>query len=282
MSEHLKGLLITALGAIILSPDALLVRMITANEWTLLFWRGVLFSAGICLLMLLVYKTQTFKQFVAIGRRGLLISVIFACSTALFVIGLQYTNIANMLVIISSSPVFAALFGWIFLGEKVAIRTWLTMLIIMLAITAIMSNGISDGSLIGDLCALGNAILMAATITMTRHAKAINMIPAMAISGILVALFALPFTATLFVAATDVPYLLLLGSVLTIAFALLTLGPRYISSAEVSLLMPLETVFGIFLAWLVLQEAPSELAFIGGITVILSLSIHSWLSLKKR
>jgi len=44
MSQHLKGLLITTLGVIILSPDVLLIRMVQENSWTILFWRGLLFA----------------------------------------------------------------------------------------------------------------------------------------------------------------------------------------------------------------------------------------------
>ena len=185
-----------------------------------------------------------------------------------------------MLVIISGAPVFAALFSWVLLKEKTPLRTWITMLVIIVSIATIMWNSFGEGALIGDLCALGNGILMAAALTITRHAKEINMIPAMGVSGILTALIAALFVTTFEVARTDIPYLLVLGVILAVAFALLTIGPRYISSAEVGLLMPLETVFGVSLAWLVLSELPSVYAFVGGAVIIVSLSVHSWLSLR--
>lgn len=280
MSEHLKGLLITLLGVVVLSPDALLVRMISTGEWTLLFWRGILFFIGITALIVIFYGRDTVQQYRGIGKRGLLISVIFSMSTILFVTGLHHTSIANMLVIISGAPVFAALFSWVLLKEKTPLRTWITMLVIIVSIATIMWNSFGEGALIGDLCALGNGILMAAALTITRHAKEINMIPAMGVSGILTALIAALFVTTFEVARTDIPYLLVLGVILAVAFALLTIGPRYISSAEVGLLMPLETVFGVSLAWLVLSEFPSVYAFVGGAVIIVSLSVHSWLSLR--
>ena len=89
MSEHLKGLLITLLGVVVLSPDALLVRMISTGEWTLLFWRGILFFIGITALIVIFYGRDTVQQYRSIGKRGLLISVIFSMSTILFVTGLH-------------------------------------------------------------------------------------------------------------------------------------------------------------------------------------------------
>ncbi|MBR02556.1 MAG: EamA family transporter, partial [Acidiferrobacteraceae bacterium] len=40
--SHLKGVALVLLGVVLLSPDALLLRLISADHWTLLFWRGTL------------------------------------------------------------------------------------------------------------------------------------------------------------------------------------------------------------------------------------------------
>ena len=42
LPEHVKGLLITATGVLILTPDTLLVRLIATDQWTMVFWRGIL------------------------------------------------------------------------------------------------------------------------------------------------------------------------------------------------------------------------------------------------
>ena len=52
ISDHAKGLLITTVGVLAITPDSLLVRLIAANTWTILFWRGLLTAAGIAGLML--------------------------------------------------------------------------------------------------------------------------------------------------------------------------------------------------------------------------------------
>ena len=40
--DHIKGLAITTLGVLVLTPDSLLVRLIAIDTWTMVFWRGVL------------------------------------------------------------------------------------------------------------------------------------------------------------------------------------------------------------------------------------------------
>ena len=284
MSQHLKGLLITVLGVFILSPDALLVRLVSSDTWTILFWRGLLFAFGIVLIILISYRSNAVKQFKHIGKRGLLLGFLFGLSTIFFVTGVQYTSIANALVIISTSPVFAALLSGVFLKEKTNLRTWITMFIIIVATSAIMFNSFKHGGFWGDMSALMTSILLAINFTITRQAKSINMIPAMAIAGLTtsaIAAIAIAFTASpLYLEATTIPYLLLMGLVITLAFSLITLGPRYMPAAEVGMIMPLETVFGAYLAWIFLNEAPSIHVIVGGAVIMFTLIIHAWLTVR--
>lgn len=284
ISQQLKGILITTLGVIILSPDALLIRLLHADTWTVVFWRGLVFGLGICILMFLIYRKDTIKQFKKIGKAGVLIGLIFGFSSIFFTIAVQNTSISNTLVIISTSPAFAALFSWIYLKEKVPLRTWITMLVIFLAIATILLNGFQTGGTFGNLSALGTAILIAVSFTFTRKHKEINMVPAMAISGVVAitisSIVAISTKSSLVLETDAVPYLILAGFVVTIAFALITLGPRYITAPEVSLIMPLETVLGTYLGWIFLSEIPANLTIIAGIIVILALGIHAWLSLQ--
>ncbi len=284
MSQHLKGLLITLLGVFILSPDALLIRLADSDTWTILFWRGLLFAFGIALIIFITYRSNTVKQFKRIGKRGLILGFLFGLSTIFFVIGVQHTSIANALVIISTSPVFAALLSWAFLKEKTNLRTWITMFIIIGATSAIMLNSFKHGGFWGDMSALATSVLLAINFTITRQAKDINMIPAMAIAGltttaisaIVIALTASP----LLLEAPAIPHVLLMGLVMTLAFSLITLGPRYMPAAEVGMIMPLETVFGAYLAWVFLSEAPSNHVVIGGGIIMFTLIIHAWFTLR--
>lgn len=284
ISQHLKGILLTTLGVLILSPDALLIRLLNTDTWTAVFWRGLAFSAGIMIIMLLMYRQDIFKQFKKIGKPGIIIGVIFGLSSLCFTASIQNTDISNTLVLISTSPVFSSLFTWYFLKEKVHARTMVAMVIIFAAIALIMSNSYSTDGFLGDLAAIGSAVFMATSFTLTRMHKEVNMVPAMAISGVISA-----FIASLVISQTSgsfyldqevIPYLILGGIIISTAFALITLGPRYISSPEVSLIMPLEIVSGSYLGWIFLAEKPSSTTIIGGIVVIATLSIHAWISLR--
>ena len=284
ISDHLKGILITTLGVIILSPDALLIRLLETDTWTAVLWRGIAFGIGIFILMLLMYRQNTVKQFKKIGKAGLLIGFIFGISSFFFTASIQNTSISNTLVIISTSPAFASLFSWLFLKEKIHLRTLVAMMIIFVAIILIVSKSLGSGGLLGDLFALGTSVFMAISFTLTRRHKEINMVPAMVISGFVAAaggaIVISQTTGAYLLPESSIFYLIIGGIVVTIAFALITLGPRYISAPEVSLIMPLETVMGSYLGWAFLSERPSNMTLIGGFVILLTLFTHAWLSLQ--
>ena len=64
-------------------------------------------------------------------------------------------------------------------------------------------------------------------------------------------------------------------------FVLVTIAPRYITAAEVNLFFLLETIFGPLWVWFVIKEQPSLETIIGGIVIIITIALHSILSLKK-
>jgi len=54
LPSHVKGLLITASGILIISPDGLLTRLIETDHWNMIFWRSLLLSFGMWLLIVII------------------------------------------------------------------------------------------------------------------------------------------------------------------------------------------------------------------------------------
>ncbi len=282
MTMHTKGLLITIAGILVISPDSLLIRLIGMDIWSTSAWRGGLQAVGLSTILLVVYRERLPAVFWSIGRTGLLIAAIAAVTNCAFVAGIKYTSVANALVLLASIPFHAAVMSRVFLGEKIALRTWIAILIGLAGIAIIVGDGIGGGSTFGDAMALLAAILLAGQLTMMRGRREVNMIPAVALGGAIYAAIAIVIGGV-----PDMPdetqalWIVTMGfAVTTPATALLTLGPRYISSPEVGLIVLLETVLGPLWVWLVIHEVPSRWALIGGAVVILTLVVHSLLALR--
>jgi drug/metabolite transporter (DMT)-like permease len=276
LSPHLVGTLLTALGVIILSPDGLLIRLIAADGWTVLFWRGLFFAGGIWGFYFLRHGRSSIELFRIMGKRGFLAASLFTLSTIFFVLAITHTSVANTLVIIATAPLWAAVLSRIFLKEHISAITWTAIFVCVGGISLIFIGSLGGGSRYGDIYALICAFGLAGQITTVRHARDIDMVPSLGMSGLMVALIAFPFSDPGSVTSEGFAYLALLGfMILPIAFSLITIGPRFISAAEVSLIMLLESILGPLWVWLILNEVPHSETLTGGALVITTLILHS-------
>jgi len=278
MTNHLKGILMTFIGVVILSPDSVLIRLTDADSWTVLFYRGLLMSIGVMMLLLITYRSKTIVEFKKIGRGGLWIGWLHGIMTGTFVFAIMHTTIANTLVIISTGPIWIAIIAWLTLRERASLVTWLAMIIVFIGIYIVMSANFGGQSIVGDIFALITAILMGFTFTLVRKYKTVNMVPTMAVGGIIAAIIACIFAPTLALKPEAIIYVVAMGVILAISFSLITIAPRYMPAAEVGMIMPLETVLGTLIAWRVINEVPSSNAIIGGIIVVITLFCHAWYS----
>ncbi len=284
MTEQTKGLLITVAGVLAITPDGLLVRLVSVDEWTILFWRGALSALAIACGLLLVHRRNVALHFRLIGKTGLLLAVIFALGNIAFIVSLSLTTVANTLFITSSAPIWAALFSRVFLGEAVASRTWVAIGFALFGIGVIASgdNSLGEDSWRGDLSALGAAFSMAATFILARKARAVSMVPAMVVAELMTAAMVLPLATPFAVQGLDVLWLGLMGLVvLSLGSALMTMGPRYLPAPEVGLLMLLEAVLSPLLVWSVVGESPGTNTLIGGAIVLLTLVILNVVNLHR-
>ena len=97
-----------------------------------------------------------------------------------------------------------------------------------------------------------------------------------------VALFAMFFIETYALVEQDliiVPLMCIMC--VAIPFVLVTIAPRFIPAAEVNLFFLLETIIGPVWVWMVIKEQPSIETIQGGLVIILTIAIHSFLKLKK-
>jgi len=281
LSDYAKGLLVTATGVLVLTPDAVLLKLIEADPWTVLFWRGFAFCLVIGLVSAIRHGTALPNVIRAAGGLGLAIALCHGMGQLLFVFSINNTTAANTLVIIAAAPLAAALLARLLLGERTAGRTLIAGIIALAAVALTVRGGLGAGSARGDIAALGVMLVIATMFVLLRKAGGRDMLPALAMGGLLTAGIALAFAPTLAVAGTDRLYLpLLVLIVVPISFMLIATGPRYLPAPEVGLLMLLETIIGPFWVWLALAETPSVATLACGAVIILTLAVNAWLGLK--
>ena len=277
LSTHAKGLLITACGVLIISPDGLLTRLIETDHWTMIFWRALFLSFGMWLVVSFIHPNRVWQQYRTVRGPGLLMVGIYSLGTISFIFAITHTSVANTLIILSTTPLFAALVSRVLLKEPIELRTLVAIALVALGVGIIGYGSIGQsGGLAGDLAALLGSFCLGSGFVFVRRFPGVSVFPAISCSGLLTALFILPIAAPLSVSESDLGYLLVMGIYLVpVGSALMYLGPRYIPAAEVGLLMLLESILGPFWVWLILDEEPGHLTLLGGVIVISTLAINT-------
>lgn len=279
MTNQVKGTLLTGLGVLILSPDAMLIRLMTAEPMTIVFWRGVGIFVMLSLMSVVRHRGRLVAYLRSVGPIGLLVSVLFAICQLGFVGGVATTNPAHVLVMVAATPLVAALASRLILGERIAPSTGIAIVAGLSGVAIMMSAhlGGGGGQLSGDLIAAAVPLSLGIAFTLIRRLKVGDVWLLYAVSGLIVASVAAPFRSAEFLSGADVLWAgILVLIVVPVSFALITQGPRYITAAEVSLIMLLETVLGPIWVWLVVGIAPTIHALIGGSILLATLAMHAW------
>jgi drug/metabolite transporter (DMT)-like permease len=273
---HLRGLAITATGVLVLSLDAPLVRLVEAEALTVLVWRGLLMAVGFAAIALAVAPRGFLAGFGRLGRADWLAAICFGASNLCFVMAAKLIPVANLLLIIATTPLATAALARLILGERLRPATLVAILGALAGILVLISGELRlSDSLLGHGIAFGCTLGTGIFFTLLRRSEARDSAPIMVIGGALSGLAVLPVAWPAAVPSASVPYALLLGlAVLPVAFSLIAQGPRFLPAAEVSFLMLLETVLGPIWAWLLLSEMPSARAFAGGALVLASVAGH--------
>lgn len=291
-ATRLKGFLIVGIGVLVLTPDALLIRLSGGDAYSLLLVRGSLTSLGLFLALSYYYRGRSLRLAIrSMGRPGLAASLLYGVGSFLFIVALEHTSVANVLVMIAVEPVFAAIIAWIWLGERIAFATGLAIAGGLAGIAIVVSDSLGSPTFLGDASALGCALLFSLFLVLLRKHRDRDMVPSVAFAGLVSAAMALavllsrgqgPEVLAVFTAGQWGWILLNSLFILPFSFALLAIGPRYLPPPEVGLILLLETVLGPMWVWWALAERPSDATLIGGALVVATLVLHACWQLRPR
>ena len=279
-SANMGALLVFA-SALAWSLGGLLSRMADVdNVWNTVFWRSGTAALALILFMLLRDGPKgTRSLFAEMGLPGIAVAACFTSASTLFIIALNHTSVANVLLMQAGVPLFAALISWAVFREWLRPSTWLAIAAVICGVAVMVSDSLGGGvSPLGDGLALLIAIAFATATVISRRFSNIRMTPAVclgAFGGCLIAL-AMSLWTVGSVAVTFVQWLWLVGFGLSLALgmALFASGVRLIPSAFAALLGTAETILGPIWVWLAIGEVPSNRTLIGGSIVMTALLLY--------
>ena len=281
-SDQKKGTLLAFIAVMLITPDSIFIRLSNIETWGMLFYRGAIPFVVVLIGLIFFYKNNLLKALIGIGYPGIFYVISFSICNITFIISIQNTNVANTLVMIAMAPMLSAILGSIFLKEVPDSKTWIAIIITLVAVSYIFHDSIEMGNFYGDLFGLITAFGLACNAVIARFAKNRDLVPSAVIGKLCVAIFAFFFVDTFSLVGTDLIFIpLMCVMCVAIPFVLVTIAPRFIPAEEVNLFFLLETIIGPFWVWLIINEQPSIETIQGGSIILLTIAIHSYLKLKQ-
>jgi DME family drug/metabolite transporter len=268
----IPGYILILIGAFFLSWGGLLIRKIeNADTWQILFWRAFFFSLTLIFFLFFKYRIQALYIIKKSGYPGIAYGSAMSLGFVAYIVAMVETTVANVLLIISSQTIWLAIFGYLFLKEKISLKTLFSIILAMIGITVMIGGSLGVGSLKGNLVALFIPINFAFLILLIRKFPKIDFVPSLFIAGFLGVVYGFFMSETIAVSQHDLLIIFLLGSFQhAFGFICITIGARSTPAVIVGLLMLTEALFGPFWVWLFINEIPSISVFLGGGIILLA------------
>ena len=265
-TSRTTGVILVVVSAIVFSSAGIFAKGVSADAWTIIFWRGI--AAATFTLIYMILRGGFWTEVKAFGIPALLVTIMGGAGTAAFIPAFKLSTVANVALIYAAVPFVAAALSWIFINEKPTRTVLIASLAAMVGVLIIVSNSFGSSRILGDLLAFFMTLMMAGIMVIYRkYPDTTAALPA-ALSSIILLPCAVLFSTPGDVLPNELPILALFGLVFAVASVTLSEGARRLPSAETALLSILEMPLAPILAVLILSEAPTPQAIVGGLIIL--------------
>lgn len=282
-----RGLLLVLLAGVFWSVMGLVVRLMeTATPWQILFYRSGSLAVFLFLVITVRSRGRPFSVYRQAGLSAVLGGFALVLAFAGSIFSIVHTTVANAMFLFATAPFFAALLGWVLLGERVRRATWIAMAVAAVGVVIMVGEGIALGHIMGNVAAVLSALGFALFTIALRWKRRDDMLPAVSLGGFFAMLvaggaclasgqgFALP--------AHDIGLATFLGVFqLGFGLSLYTLGAKTVPAAELALLSMTEVVLGPIWVWLILGESAAVATWIGGAILLAAIAGNALTRLRK-
>ena len=292
---HSRAVWLMVLVALMWSIAGVVTRQLdSARSFEVTFWRSAFNSLALLALLSWQRGPAALWHSLRTGGRALWISGVCWCVMfTAFMVAVTLTTVANVLITMSIAPLLTALMSRLWLGHRLATRTWGAIVVAGIGIAWMYGREVSGSDprhLLGTAVALAVPVAAAVNWTLLQQLKGrthsaagagCDMLPAVLVGALLSAAVTFPLAVPFAASAFDLGWLAMLGVVqLAIPCLLAVMVAQVLNAPEISLLGLLEVVFGVVWAWLGAGEQPSAAVIGGGLLVLGALAANETLALR--
>ncbi|MCL3883430.1 DMT family transporter [Marivita sp. GX14005] len=261
----------------ILTPDALLIRLSGLGAAPLVAWRGLSMGTIFLFAALLTGQARQIPRLASPAGAALILAQ--TANATLFATAIYLAPVAAVLIAVATVPICAALWSWLLYREATRRATWIAILFvsagIFIAMTGKGDMALNPDAVLGVCAGLGVALSLSLNFTLLRHNPQLPLLGAVGLGALLAGLWALGLSgAAALTQGTLWPIATASLIVLPASFYLMSEASRHTASVNVSLFLLLETVFGPVWVWIFIGEAPTIRMLVGGAIVVTALLVY--------
>jgi drug/metabolite transporter (DMT)-like permease len=265
--ERVQAIGFLIVTAILWSSAGLLIKMISWNPIAIAGMRS-----AIATLVLLVFLRRPHLTWSSAQIGG---AVAFAATVILFVLANKLTTAANAILLQYTSPIFVALLGAWFLGERATRLDWTTIFVVIGGMTLFFLDDLKTGGLWGNVCAIASGVTFACFVLFMRKQKNDSPLESVFLGNILTALIGFPFMFEAMPSASSWAGLVVSGVLqLGLSHVLYATAIKHVTALEAILIAVVEPILNPVWVLLVMGEAPGPWALLGGFVVLVSVTIR--------
>lgn len=276
-SNYQRSVILVVLGGLFLSTSGIAVRSLEqATGMQIVFYRAIGLASFMMIVVWYRNRGHVGETVLGSGWLGVVAGLLYAGASLTVIYALLNTTVANAMFIISLAPFFAALGAWVFLREHVPVKTWLALCIAIAGVLVMIEGGLSAQGYKGIAYAFVMAMCYGGFTVCIRAGRDRDMLPTIALSGLVLAVFSSLFVGSLVLSMHDIIICVAMGAFQTgLGGLCITLGAHHIPAAQITLLAMLEVVMNPVWVWLGVGETPSLFTLLGGALIVSAIAFQA-------
>ena len=257
-----KAILLLILAGALWSLGGLLIKSIT---WPPLAISGL--RGGIAAVV--IYFFSRGNNF-TLSKSKIIAACCYALVVTLFVMANKLTTAGNAILLQYTAPVYVALFGYMFLGERTKIVDWVTIVVLLFGLGLFFIDDLSLDGFTGNIFAILSGMSFAALTLLLRKQKNDSPSDSVLLGNILTLVIGLPVIATgITFEAKPIILILVLGVFqLGIPYIFYTTAIKHVTALDAIIFPIIEPILNPILVFFILGETLGPWAFLGGVLVL--------------
>ena len=271
--NYLWGVACCCLATLGWSLSGLFVRWVPELDgWAVNGYRAPATSIFLLIYLVARYRGDLMRHLWPKQPQALLVvAAFFGIGSTLYVYALTMGTVASVSVLGATSPFFAALLAWLIMRERASAVSLVATLVALVGVAIVvqaemsaLATGFSAAAI-----SLGYAFCFAGQTVAMRQYRDLDVVPGIALGGLLVFLFVVVFVGLPPLPLHQVGLLSLMGLVqLAVPLILFAVGAKHVPVVPAILISLADVVLNPFWVWLVHGEQPPSGTIAGGALIL--------------